>query len=58
MSSAYLYSLMFCGGSGMSDMYMLKSIGERTPPCGTPVLTCFCLVVVSWNLQYAFLPLM
>ena len=34
---------MFCGGSGMSDIYMLKSIGERTPPCETPVLMCFCL---------------
>ena len=23
-------------GAGMSVMYMLKSDGERTPPCGTP----------------------
>ena len=41
---------MFCGDSGMSEP-MLKSIGERTPPCGTPVLMCFCLVVGSWNLE-------
>lgn len=37
MSSAYVMMLMFwCVGSGMSAMYMLKSVGERTPPCGTP----------------------
>ena len=24
------------GGSGMSCMYKLKSVGERTEPCGTP----------------------
>ena len=22
----------------MSEVYMLKSVGEKTPPCGTPVL--------------------
>ena len=26
-----------CGG-GVSDGYMLKSMGDRKPPCGTPVL--------------------
>ena len=25
-------------GGGMSAVYMLNSVGERTPPCGTPVL--------------------
>ena len=29
-------SSSLCGG--MSAVYMLKSVGERTPPCGTPVL--------------------
>ena len=24
--------------SGMSAVYMLNSVGDRTPPCGTPVL--------------------
>ena len=38
MSSAYVKSLMLSGGVGMSDMYTLKSVGERTPPWGTPVL--------------------
>ena len=38
MSSAYVKVLTFGGGAGRSDMYMLKSTGESTPPCGTPVL--------------------
>ena len=25
-------------GGGMSAVYMLNSVGERTPPCGTPIL--------------------
>ena len=25
-------------GGGKSEVYMLNSVGERTPPCGTPVL--------------------
>ena len=25
-------------GGGMSTVYMLNSVGKRTPPCGTPVL--------------------
>ena len=39
MSSAYPVRLM-CGlvGVGMSAMYRLKREGERTTPCGTPVL--------------------
>ena len=37
MSSAYVIMLS-AGfvGLGMSIMYMLKSVGESTPPCGTP----------------------
>ena len=38
MSSAYVQSLMLSGGVGMSDKYILKSVGERTPPLGH---TCF-----------------
>ena len=37
MSSAYVMVFTFGGGEGRSDMYMLNSVGERTPPCGTPV---------------------
>ena len=36
MSSAYEVSCS--GGCGMSDVYMLKMVGERTPPLETPVL--------------------
>ena len=46
MSSAYVKSLMLSGGVGMSDMYILKSVGERTPPWGTPVLIWICLEVL------------
>ena len=29
------------GGLGKSEVYMLNSVGDRTPPCGTPVLNVF-----------------
>ncbi len=33
MSSAYVISFVsFEGGDGISAVYMLKSVGERTPP--------------------------
>ena len=38
MSSAYVMSCVCLGGGGMSEVYMLKNVCERTPPCGTPVL--------------------
>ena len=39
MSLAYPVRLMSgLVGVGMSAMYRLKREGERTPPCGTPVL--------------------
>ena len=36
-----------CGdcGVGRSDVYKLKSVGESTPPCGTPVLVMRCFDV-------------
>ena len=42
MSSAYVSSCTCGGGVGMSDVYMLKSVGDRTLPCGTPVLSFLC----------------
>ena len=36
MLSAFVVSCT--GGSGMSEVYMLKGMGERTPHCGTPDL--------------------
>ena len=38
MSSAHVVSCTEPGGSGMTEAQMLKSMGERTPPCGTPDL--------------------
>ena len=46
------------GGFGMSDMYMLNNVGDSTPPCGTPVLSCCCFDCESWYVVYAFRPLM
>ena len=37
MSSAYVMVFTLGGGVGRSDMYMLNSVGDSTPPCGTPV---------------------
>ena len=38
VSSAYVTVVMFGDvGVGTSAVYMLKSVGESTPPCGTPV---------------------
>jgi len=58
MSSAYVVKFTFGGGEGMSAVYMLNSMGERTPPCGTPDLNCCCLDVCCLKVVYAFLPLM
>ena len=38
MSSAYVVSFTDSCGVGISDVYMLNSVGNRTPPCGIPVL--------------------
>ena len=32
-------------GVGLSDVYMLKSVGDRTPLCGTPFLNWRCVDV-------------
>ena len=32
------HDLNWCFGGVMSAVYMLNSVGERRPPCGTPVL--------------------
>ena len=33
-------------GVGVSDVYMLKSVGDMMPPCGTPFLNWRCVDVV------------
>ena len=37
-------------------MYMLKSVGDSTPPCGTPFLNWRCVVFL--NVVIALRPLM
>ena len=39
MSSAYIVSFTACG----VGVYILKSVGNRTSPCGTPFLNCVVL---------------
>ena len=34
----------------MSAVYMLNSVGERTPPCGTPVLNWMCDLYMLYRL--------
>ena len=55
MSSALVIRLteLFLG-RGMSDLYMLNKVGDRTPSCGSPALMFGCLVVVCSILLAAF----
>ena len=39
-------------------MYMLNSVGYRTPSCGTPFLNWRCVEVLFLNVVYALRPLM
>ena len=47
MFSALVVSFTGACGVGVSDVYMLKSVGNSTPPCGTPFLNWFCGDFVS-----------
>ena len=38
MSSVYVVRFTSACGVGVTDMCMLNSVGDRTPPCGTPVM--------------------
>ena len=58
MSSAYETSFTGAQGCGMSEVYMLNRVGERTPPCGTPVLNWRCVDVLFLKVVYALRPLM
>ena len=39
-------------------MYMLNSVGDMTPPCGTPVSNWHCVDVLFLNLVYSLRTLM
>ena len=56
--SAYEVKCSDAGGCGMSDVYMVKSVGECTLPCGAPVLNWRCVEVCALNVVYALLPFM
>ena len=58
MAAAYKVSYSGAGDCGMSDVYMLKNVGERTPPLGTPVLNRRCVDVYYLNGVNALCPLM
>ena len=45
-------------GVGVSGVYMLNSVGDRTTPCGTPVLNWMCVNILFLNVVYALRPLM
>lgn len=40
ISSEYVTILTVGGDVGMSEVHILKSVGDRTPPCGTTVFIC------------------
>ena len=42
----------------VSDVYILKSVGDRTPHCGTPFLNWRCVNVSFLNVVYALRHLM
>ena len=58
MSSAYVVSFTGVCGVGVSGVYMLKSVGDSTPPCGTSFLNWRCVDVLFLNVVYALRYLM
>ena len=52
----YWPGVVYCG-VGVSDGYMLKSVGDSMPPCGTPFLN-WCVDVLFLNVVYDLRPLM
>ena len=57
MSSAKIMNFTGACDVGVSDVYMLKSVGDRTPNCGTPFLNWRCVDVLFLNVVYALLTL-
>ena len=58
MSYAYIVSFTGACGVGLSDVYMLKNVGDSTPSCGTPFLNRRCVYVLLLKVVYALRPLM
>ena len=57
-SSCVLYSAGWCLWCWSVRWYMLKSVGESTPPCETQFLNWRCVDVLFLNVVYALRPLM
>ena len=58
MSSVYVVSFTGACGVGVSGVYMLKSVCDRTLPCGTQFFNWRCVDVLFLNVVYALRPLM
>ena len=58
MSSAYVVSFTGACDVGVSDVYMMKSVGNSMPPCGTQFWIWRCVYVLFLNVVYALWPLM
>ena len=57
MSSAYAINFILLFGSvGMSDVCMLKTVGESTPPCGTLAFIVACFDFVLLYIVNCFVP--
>ena len=52
MPSAYVMSSAGACGVGVSDVYILNSVGDSTPPCGTLVLIWRGVDVLFFNVVY------
>ena len=58
ISSAYVVSFTGACCVGVPDVYMLKSVGDRTPPCGTQFFNRRCVDALFLNVAYVLRPLM
>ena len=52
MLSAYVMRFTGACGFVVSDVYMLNNVGDRTPPCGTPVMNWRYVDVPFLNVMY------
>ena len=58
MLCVYVISFTGACGIGVSDVYVLNNVGDRTPISETPVLNWRCIDVLFLNVVYALRPLM
>ena len=57
MNISSVYVVSFTGACGIG-VYMLNNLGDRTPPCGPPVLNLCYVNVLFLNVVYALRHLM